>query len=333
MLYSDLSDPDWPDNLDLENGTFTYYGDNKSPGRELHETPKSGNLILREMFALAHAGRRSEIPPVFVFTKGPAGRDVVFRGLAIPGVPGVSQTEDLVAIWKVSAGSRFQNYRALFTILDVPDVPRVWLHDLRNGGPVSVHAPPAWLEWRRSGVARPLKAEPSRRHRTAVEQLPSSAEGRDLLASLVSHYRQHPRGPYAFERCAAEIFKLMERNVRSVDLTRPWRDGGRDAIGTYSAGQPPASIDVEFALEAKCKGPESGSGVSDTARLIARLRHRQFGVFVTTSYISEQAYKELVEDGHPVVVVAGRDIIQTLQVHGINSGALLGEWLASVDAH
>ena len=32
-----------------------------------------------------HVGHRDTIPPFFIFTKGPSGRDVFFRGLAIPG--------------------------------------------------------------------------------------------------------------------------------------------------------------------------------------------------------------------------------------------------------
>ena len=38
VLTSTLSDPEWPDELDEETGVFTYFGDNKRPGRALHET-------------------------------------------------------------------------------------------------------------------------------------------------------------------------------------------------------------------------------------------------------------------------------------------------------
>jgi AspBHI-like restriction endonuclease len=94
VLYSELSDPDWPDELNPESGTFVYYGDNKRPGHELHETRRSGNLILRNAFEDLHYGRRTEIPPFFIFTKGAAGRDVIFRGLAVPGAISIPQTED-----------------------------------------------------------------------------------------------------------------------------------------------------------------------------------------------------------------------------------------------
>jgi hypothetical protein len=69
---------------------------------------------------------------------------------------------------------------------------------------------------------------------------------------------------------------------------------------------------VDFAIEAKCYALNNGVGVRETSRLISRLRHRQFGVFVTTSYVSDQAYKEIVEDKHPIIILAATDIAQLL---------------------
>ena len=54
ILYSTLSDPDWPDSLDIYNGSFTYYGDNKTPGSLLHETKQGGNRWLKDIFSWLH---------------------------------------------------------------------------------------------------------------------------------------------------------------------------------------------------------------------------------------------------------------------------------------
>ena len=70
VLYSELSDPDWPDELNFESGTFVYYGDNKEPGKDLHDTARRGNLVLRNCFDDLHQGLRSTIPPFLIFTKG-----------------------------------------------------------------------------------------------------------------------------------------------------------------------------------------------------------------------------------------------------------------------
>jgi hypothetical protein len=33
VLYTTGAEPDWPDALDVHTGVFTYFGDNRSPGR------------------------------------------------------------------------------------------------------------------------------------------------------------------------------------------------------------------------------------------------------------------------------------------------------------
>lgn len=100
VLYSSMDDPDWPDRLDYETGLFFYYGDNKSPGYELHDTPRKGNSLLRFCFDAIHdtPAQRMKVPPFFVCMKGTEGRDVIFRGLAAPGSSMIRPTEDLIAI-------------------------------------------------------------------------------------------------------------------------------------------------------------------------------------------------------------------------------------------
>jgi hypothetical protein len=122
---------------------------------------------------------------------------------------------------------------------------------------------------------------------------------------------------------------MMDSNVREIELTRFWRDGGRDGLGKYHIGAQDTDILVDFALEAKCKEPSinRSSGVRETTRLISRLRHRQFGVFVTTSCVHEQAYNEIIEDGHPVLIIAGSDICGILQKSGYNFVDAVSHWL------
>lgn len=73
VLYTSGEDRDWPDTIDLSTGKFVYYGDNKTPGHELHDTPRRGNRVLREVFGSLHSSPpdRAAIPPFFVFSKYP----------------------------------------------------------------------------------------------------------------------------------------------------------------------------------------------------------------------------------------------------------------------
>ncbi len=119
----------------------------------------------------------------------------------------------------------------------------------------------------------------------------------------------------------------MIPDIATLDVTRPSRDGGRDAIGQLRVGSGRSSILADFALEAKCYGLKNAVGVRDMSRLISRLRHRQFGVLVTTSCVDLQAYKEIKEDQHPVVVIAAIDIVELLRRNGRGNLVSVQAWL------
>ena len=69
VLYSSMDDLDRPDYLDLRNGLFFYFGDNKTPGNDLHDTNHKGNLILKKCFDRLSHGDYKYIPPFLIFTK------------------------------------------------------------------------------------------------------------------------------------------------------------------------------------------------------------------------------------------------------------------------
>ena len=326
LLTSGLSDPDWPDALDRETGVFTYYGDNKKPGCGLHDTKRGGNRLLQRVFADAHGGAeaRSRVPPILLFARTGEWRDVRFLGLAVPGATGLTTSEDLVAVWRSTQGLRFQNYRARLTVLDAPLVSRGWIVSIIAGDPDDTLAPASWLTWRATGRLKALVASRSVEHRTRREQMPDE-EGETLVYTIREHFRGDPHG---FEHCAASIARMSLPDIATIDVTRPSRDGGRDAIGQLRLGSGPGSILVDFALEAKCYSPPGSVGVRDMSRLISRLRHRQFGIIVTTTWVDLQAYREIKEDGHPVIVIAAADIAQILRRNGFGSPDAVRAWLS-----
>jgi ABC-type lipopolysaccharide export system ATPase subunit len=70
-------------------------------------------------------------------------------------------------------------------------------------------------------------------------------------------------------------------------------------------------------------------GVREISRLISRLRHRQFGILVTTSVIARQGYEEVREDRHPIIFITGKDITEVLIQNGHNSPENVQEWLSA----
>lgn len=328
VLTSNLAEPEWPDQLDETTGTFVYFGDNRHPGRLLHDTPRFGNQLLRQIFDAVHLGQRHLVPPILLFTTEATGRAFRFRGLAVPGSPALAATEDLVALWKTTEGQRFQNYKAVFTILDEAVISRTWVHAMGRGEAPSL-APDAWNTWVVAGGIRPLMAPRSLLVRSKAEQLPATSEDRALIEVIRQRYKDNP---YGFEACAGALTRLLLPDVARLDLTRPWRDGGRDGIGRLRIGRSPAAIEVDFALEAKCYGANNAVGVREVSRLISRIKHREFGVLVTTSYVDRQAYQEVTDDGHPVILAAAQDIVGLLRSAGVRTPAQVDAWLDGITA-
>ena len=327
-LFTSGEDVYWRDDFNSDLGIFLYYGDQKTPGKDLTDTKFKGNLILQEIFEWACSDNiaiRRQIPPIFVFKKV-HGRDLQFLGLAVPGIGGKPQKDWLTAVWgATNKGKRFLNYKSYFTILDTKKGCKAevnqsginlgWLTDIERNACGSKYAPIEWLNYIENRKYHSLTAISETSIKTKEEQLPpeSNQVQCQMLKALQDYFIQKDRG-YSFESFASDIVQQIDENVIRLDVTRPFKDGGIDAIGKYQAfNAGTQSVIVDFYLQAKCYAPfKAAVGVKDTSRLISRIKNRQFGVMVTTSYINSQAYKEIVEDGHPIVLVTGKTIIDVL---------------------
>jgi hypothetical protein len=332
LLTSTGGISDWPDELDPYTGTYTYYGDNRKPGQELHQTKFLGNLELSKMFALAHgnAAERAKCPLIFIFESGENARDYVFKGMAVPGTSYLSRGEDLVAIWRVSNGQRFQNYRAAFTILDEAEISGSWVREVFASRTIDLkdeRVPKSFIHWIEKGKYTPLIATRAVSDRATKDQLPEKGLQEDLVNCILDYCKLDP---YLFEPIAAAIWKLSCMQPMEYELTRKYRDGGRDAIGYLIVGPITDPIKMTFALEAKCYSLKNKVGVKEVSRLISRIKQREFGVLVTTSTVDSQAYKEIRTDGHPIVIIPGKDIAQILIKCGINTTNKCLSWIESV---
>lgn len=333
VIYTSLEELEWPDYLDSENGVFRYYGDNRHPGNELHSTRKKGNKLLQTVFSwLNNDSLRNDIPPFLIFKKTGKSRDVQFLGLAVPGNGNIPPDRDLIAFWRTMNGERFQNYEAYFTILDTKGeaISKEWLNALVYDHANSMAlAPAAWKDFVSKGRVgiKSLRAPKISTIPTKKEQLPDDEEGKQIVQAICDYYADNPHG---FEKCATAIVQMMDPNFVSFDLTRPWRDGGRDAIGKYRIGTCLNPLVIDFALEAKCYSERNSVGVKQMSRLISRIKYRQFGIMVTTSHVDKQAYQEVVEDGHPILMICAKDIAHILRSNGLIGSALLN-WLKALD--
>ena len=327
ILYTSGEDTEWPDNIDTETGVFKYYGDNKKPGYDLHSTKRKGNLILKRLFDSLHSleNPRERIPPIFIFQKSPtlnSQRSVRFRGLCVPGTINHDSTQDLIAVWKSSSGLRFQNYAAFFTILNVSHIKRDWILDLNKGKKITDNTPIEYIKFIEKGIYSPLTSEKTISFRSVKEQIPENSHQQNILNLIFDFFKTDNR---LFEFFAADVFMMSNSNVIIDEITRSVKDGGRDAVGRLKMGLDNDPIYSEFSLEAKCYNPGLNNeklntvGVKETSRLISRIKNRQFGVLVTTSAISSEAYKEVREDGHPIIFISGIDIVRILIDRDLNT--------------
>lgn len=323
ILFTSGEDIYWRDEFDSSVGLLLYYGDNKTPGTDLHKTKLHGNEILRYVFELASTNdveRRKRIPPILVFKKT-TGRDVKFLGLAVPGIKGKPNKDWLTAVWGCNKnGDRFQNYKAYFTILNTSTgsdyqsgfgINLAWLNDIETGNAFnSIHAPIEWKKYILRENYSVLVSKKEKFIKTKEEQLPDDNNKMEMLKCLQKYFYDKDRG-YSFEKFAADLTQYMDSAVVDINVTRPYKDGGLDAEGKYRIFQNVENtVYVEFYLQAKCYKPTNAVGVSDTARLISRIKDRQFGIMFTTSYVATQAYEEILKDGHPIVIINGKNIIE-----------------------
>ena len=329
VLESTGNSVDWIDVVDRENGTVVYYGDNRKPGKQIHETKNKGNVILRDVFAASFNGKRADIPPLFYFESS-GGRNRRFVGLLVPGDgKNASLENQLVAIWRTQNGQRYQNYKAIFSILDAASISRRWLSDLICGnGYSSPFAPDAWRHWIDTGIVKAVRSAPIIAYRKKNDQLPDNERDMAILQAIYDYFKND----YMFELCAIKIAEMMDSNIIRIEHTRFYKDGGRDAIGQYRIGNIADGIDVDFALEAKHYKPGNSLTVKELSRVISRIRFRQFAILVTTSYLDLDAYKELKEDGHPVIVVSGGDIVKILYSAGYKTKTEVLTWLSQFES-
>ena len=182
-----------------------------------------------------------------------------------------------------------------------------------------------YFEWQETGKCTYLTSKKVVNYRKKKEQIPQNKEDLKMIEEIYNYF------PDAcdFEACAAQIAQLMDKNIISFQLTRAVKDGGRDAIGKYRIGVDKSNILIEFTLEAKRYQLDDSVGVKETSRLISRIKHREFGILVTTSYVELQAYKEIVEDNHPVIIISAIDIVEILKKAGIKTSKDVKGWLKS----
>jgi hypothetical protein len=312
----------WHDIYDADNGFVRYFGDNKS------ETPASqspGNKAIIQQFELHNSGdraKRLQATPFLFFERvtvdsRPKG-NIRFWGA------GVIRSAELVTQFQAEIGY-FTNYVFEFTILDLSTENESfnwdWIEDRRSESISNekslTRAPKSWKKWIESGE---LVIERNRRQVSKFalvkkqDQLPvAPSREANCLEKIYAFYTNN-NSKHKFEMLASRVAQsVLARD--GIDYKNGWvtnrsGDGGVDFVARIDLGHGFAKLKLVVLGQAKCESPKSATSGLDIARTVARLKRGWIGVYVTTSYFSEKAQIEIVEDQFPLITINGKQVAE-----------------------
>lgn len=340
----------WLDEVDVGNGFIRYFGDNK-PELDKPAEDAPGNKALLEEMDLSTSGALADrcraAPLLFFRNLGSAtGRSVTeFLGYGV-----IKEAHRVTQLYR---GRTFSNY-AFDCVLFGGDtdeqgrdsVDLAWVDSRRDksldDAACLEGAPVSWRRWARTGIGS-LDDRDVRRfvlpHAWPYEaQVPEedSALGavlREVYEKYDSNYK------HGFQALAALVAKQVIAgpglSYQEGWVTPVGPDGGVDFVQRLDVGTGMSSTKLIVLGQAKCRKPwPKGGGVTaeELARVVARLRRGWVGVYVTTSFFTEPAQREMVVDEYPIVLISGNRLAQvTEQLRDDRGFASIKELLTWVD--
>jgi hypothetical protein len=315
----------WEDSVDYNSGNIIYWGDAKydSENRSKKHLEFKGNKILHKIHELILLNKRHLIPPILHFSRNKKGW-VQFNGLCV--------LDSLETAWFEDKGRPIINFRCHLSLLDLEELPLPWIHERASSDNLELidqNAPLVWKGYIR-GHTKKLFAWMGKVRSTA-EQLPDAKSDDSRVLSQIYNL-----SPSQFEGFCSKLFQEIAIHTKlqhQIRETRHVRDGGFDFYGRFIFPEP-LSYEIEFKGEAKKYSPDHGVGPKDVSRLVARLQRGEYGIFVTTSFYTQEAQKEVCVDQYPIRLFSGTDIINFLKVLGkIRDKTYLDPaWLQSISA-
>jgi hypothetical protein len=211
--------------LDEVGKSFTYFGDNRKPGNEIHLTPRGGNRLLRKWFDALASGTRETVPLILGFRKAldAGGGDVEFIGVLVPVGQSESQGEGLVVEQRQHPEGDFENYKAQFAVLNTGPV---------NGDFIRSSIGRRFVDWSDSRVPNSLRdwrndpnpdqGKPSEEEGPSVskKELNEDQKRSSFFASLASSGSK-PAEAFDVAEISAKPGLEVLRTYRSIALS-PW---------------------------------------------------------------------------------------------------------------
>ncbi len=339
----------WLDEVDVENGFIRYFGDNQPKHRRPAEAIQGNKVLLEEMELEGSnaLGDRAKATPILFFRNRGGS-----TGLPLSEFLGYGVIKEAHRVTQLYRGQTFSNYAfdcILFNGETDTDgrefIDMGWIDARRDptidDAACAQKAPESWRRWVRIGSTS-LDRRDVRRFLLPhawpyEEQVPDEAS--PLGAVLREIYEKYD-GDYkhGFQALAALVTQhiISEPGLTYQEgwVTPVGADGGVDFVQRLDVGSSMSSTQLIVLGQAKCRKPwPRGGGVSaeELARVVARLRRGWLGAYVTTSFFTEPAQREMVMDEYPIVLIPGRRLAETAEqirdARGFDSMTSLLNWV------
>ena len=162
-------------------------------------------------------------------------------------------------------------------------------------------------------------------------------EGSKELKTLKEIYDFYDKNKLRFENLASIItgylIKKSAKNYKAGWITKGSGDSGIDFIGRMDIGTGFGSAKVIVLGQAKCESLNSPTGGNHIARTVAKLKRGWLGVYVTTSYFSDNVQIEILEDKYPLLLINGKKLAELVNEIVFDQGYKnVAEYLKKVDS-
>lgn len=323
----------WLDEVDTDAGFLRYFGDNKPESGKQAEAVAGNAALLDEMSlygAEERATREQAAPLLFFENVGSA------EGRPLTRFIGFGVIELAHRVTQLFKGHTFTNYAfdcVLFRGVDDVDGREAldfgWIDDRRDAGLTDVEAntaaPDSWQFWLETG-ATGLAHRRVRRFviredvLTYEDQVPTrdSRVGRVLEQVYERYEGQYKHGFQALASRVTELI-LSEPGLSYFEgwVTPVGPDGGVDFVQRLDIGSGFSSTRLVVLGQAKCRRPwpraTNGVTAEELARVVARLRRGWIGAYVTTSFYTEAAQREMIVDEYPILLVHGARLARAVE--------------------
>lgn len=336
----------WSDDYDPDNGTVTYFGDNKTPGMNpLDQKLMNSTLVeLLDVYNSQNENERAEhAVPVLFFERVKVGKrikgNLMFHGVGI-----LEKAERVTQ--NTCNNEHFANYKFTFCVLSLDKendcLDWNWILDRFNPSlsnkEANRNAPASWKTWVRYGsdyLRLVRRNKPVHVILNPRDQLPiENSKESDLLKNIYSYYSEFARDDFGWLGIEVTRRVLESNGFTCQDSGRIIHQNDRRSDFTLhmNAGKEPLTgLDLRVLGQADCTDPYREAEQYDISKGTSELKGGLIGSLVTTSYFSRETQKKVQEQRSPVILINGLTIARTVGEELTRTNLPLDQYLISIN--